>query len=138
MIEIKFRAWDKINKKMVYQKYPFSFGISPDHPDIELGTYFKQTYGKRVKWSADEMVPMQYIGIKDKKGKEVYEGDIVKHCNGYREVYYDEDTYSFQMELNHAVLDQEVSVSSEDIEVVGNIYENSELLDKSASQIENM
>jgi len=57
MREIKFRAWDKDLHKM-YNKWT----VIPDDDRSHI--------------------LMQYTGLKDKNGKEIYEGDIVKHKNG--------------------------------------------------------
>ena len=63
MREIKFRAWDKVNNKMYDWKYLFSFksvcGLF-DNSNLEL---------------------MQFTGLLDSSGKEIYEGDIVKCIN---------------------------------------------------------
>jgi len=60
MREIKFRAWDKINKKMIY-------GPTPDSPSSSW-----------ILALPDEgVVKMQYTGRKDENGKEIYEEDII-------------------------------------------------------------
>ena len=59
MREIKFRAWDGINKKMIY-------GETPDNPSSSW-----------VLALPDEIIKMQYTGRRDKNGKEIYEGDII-------------------------------------------------------------
>lgn len=76
----------------------------------------------------------QYTGFVDKKGKKIFEGDIVSICNS--------KTFFFIVYWNHAVksfilkstvngvngIDCNVLDSTQDIEVIGNIYDNPELL----------
>ena len=70
----------------------------------------------------------QFTGLLDRNGKEIYEGDIVKHFNGVQVVEWCEDNASFQMNLNDNVFDQELSFDSQNVEVIGNVYENPELV----------
>ena len=85
----------------------------------------------------EEVELMQYTGLKDKNGKEVYEGDIVKiiELEGYGE-YCDQVKYTGKIEycvsefriqpLNLKLSDESIV----EIEVIGNIYENKNLLEE--------
>lgn len=83
---------------------------------------------------------MQYVGVKDKKGKEVYEGDIIKKKVEYNKRTYDAlykviyEGTGFYLELinSYAVVNSGIVVSFPygDIYIAGNIYENPELLEE--------
>ena len=124
MREIKFRAWDKINKEML-EDYP----APDDYGDINNIFY---------SW-ADEYIPLQYTGLKDKNGKEIYEGDVLKYkyCGldcpeeefEYMEVKWDTD-------LEDGFCGFEIPASWAEFIVIGNIYENPELLSNAVDKEE--
>uniref|UniRef100_A0A6M3JM35 Putative YopX protein n=1 Tax=viral metagenome TaxID=1070528 RepID=A0A6M3JM35_9ZZZZ len=111
MREIKFRAWD--NERMWYGDELRYYHLFPtQHPE-------------------SNMVWMQYTGLKDKQGKEIYEGDIISFFN-YNElpkigrIIYSGCKYSIEYEED--LIDLEFFWHIQGIEVIGNIYENPELI----------
>lgn len=122
--EIKFRAWDKENNLMVYD-------FNNDVPEI---------YGLRLGESIHQLVYtiglgydslMQYTGLKDKNGKEIYEGDIVKssHWVNPCEVVWCNNYSHFTISSGSKNPFGFPPIFGENtIEVIGNIYETPELL----------
>ena len=113
MREIKFRAWDKITSSL----------ITNDKIMVDSGIcWVKSEDGKHSTRLIDAKL-MQYTGLLDKKGVEIYEGDIVESSDdvvwGLGEVIF--RNTSFRV---HAYILAELH----DIEVIGNIYESPELL----------
>lgn len=133
MREIKFRAYWHDQGKMDDNPYGDEF--------ISEGTPVNGLF-KGWPFGDGTATLMQYTGLKDKNGKEIYEGDIVKLHNEYDNStthsikYYAEDSDYPAFDLD-PVLEAEVNglswavcASQYEIEVVGNIYENEELLDE--------
>ena len=124
----KFRAWTEEGKVMYYDAYPFK-------DDTLLLSYDEIAFDEVP---ASDFILMQSTGLKDKNGKEIFEGDIVKYkagCNTFtEEVAYDKNFAGFGVMDAYAdiifsfeELAEDIDLSS--LEVVGNIWEDGELLD---------
>lgn len=119
--EIKFRAWDKTINHMT-----FNFWCMQD--DIR-GLYVMEDKLSELPYEPEvQPTLMQFTGLTDKKGKEIYEGDILKTFN---------EEYPHVVEWMEEVgvggggvgFDLEREMSSQ-WEIIGNIYENPELIKK--------
>ena len=129
MREIKFRAWVK-EKKAIFEV------ILIDYVTKKV-TYLLERVGHLLNIRHDKfnnVELMQYTGLKDKNGKEIYEGDIVKlRANpGIGVVKYYDEWGAFVVEYikprQLAVLG--MNYYKEDIEILGNIYQNLELYEE--------
>lgn len=160
--EIKYRAWDPYNKKM-WSPEDLSFAgiyLEVDNGQfrLQVDCLNKECLAKRdlSLWDGESdqalsLEPLQYTGLKDKNGKEIYEGDIVKiksQCMNYyavgkvkygRHTLFNEGGYCGQEGLGFYIADpedescfinqsEELNMFCTDIEIIGNIYENPELL----------
>jgi uncharacterized phage protein (TIGR01671 family) len=120
--EIKFRAWRTDGKYMVTS-------------DVGALTALRNCYGNKGlaeqagfsnidnQPNPDKFILMQYTGLKDKNGKDIYEGDICKNDGGMiGEIVFNEFAWMFRWKSgNYYPFGQWC-------EVIGNIYENPELL----------
>lgn len=133
--EIKFRAWDKKEKKMVLAVTLFleennyiEFYTGEYSTDMEIG---ERTYHRKA-LEESEYELMQFTGLKDKNGKEIYEGDIVKSHNGrIWEVKIGMYQYLDQYPCIGVYAEGEncqYPMGDGNWEIIGNIYENSELI----------
>ncbi len=116
MREIKFRAWDKIEKRMFV---PDGIDQSADGAYVIEFERPLHTLNKIVRFCGS-VILMQFTGLKDKNGKEIYEGDMVRHDG---RIPLDEE-----VTFDGAAFYPVYSAPSQHWEVIGNIYENPELL----------
>lgn len=144
MRDIKFRAWDK-KKKEIFQVHQIEWNyVDNSIKNIEGYTGdsggWRNVYGGgNMKYaSEDRFVLMQYTGFKDENGNEIYDGDVLKYFfkgerlsgnvsfeNGLILVtvlQISNDAYTL---LQDIILDDDFYLTT----VVGNIYENPELLE---------
>ena len=123
MREIKFRAWDKLTKTM---RYVLCIDWLNDLVDLN-GGIIERKYNNS---EDDEVILMQYIGLKDNNGKEIYEGDILNVLSSTRIVIFDENTCSFMLK-DIGLRNELFSLNNKkckDLEIIANIYENKELI----------
>jgi uncharacterized phage protein (TIGR01671 family) len=83
----------------------------------------------------DNVVIMQYTGLKDKNGVEIYEGDIVKTTSSELTGRWKHKVYKIEFKeinciANAKYMGFDFQFNVDEIEVIGNIYENPELLEK--------
>ena len=128
MREIKFRAWDS---KPLEGKAKMIYGIDSIKTFYE-GIYLIDEVLNPEKAGAPEIKIMQFTGLKDKNGKEIYEGDIIQgdyENNKERgAVYWNTETASFDVDDSEWRSCENLECSEEYYEVIGNIYENPEFL----------
>lgn len=118
MKEVKFRAWDTMFEKMLY--------MGELHQTTNISSIMIHPQYSRFKL-------MQYTGLHDKNGKEIYEGDIVK-CGTNKVGVVEYDPYEALYHVGNDPLQYYVYGSNEpetmrvEIETIGNIYDNPELI----------
>jgi uncharacterized phage protein (TIGR01671 family) len=121
MRDIKFRAWDKTLLIML--------------PQHEMSCYkdFKR-FGREATLEGflkhPEYELMQYTGLKDKNGKEIWEGDICQRLESDNSkvlsrcmIIYKEDRFALEW-ITKSWFNDSLRSHFEDLEVIGNIYQN--------------
>ena len=106
---IKFRAWDKTLNKI------HSWSTIENHFTLEelLDTNFFEA--------------MQYTGLKDKNGVEIYEGDILSYFGFEYEVTFEESAFGWSEDGQFYAFAEMAIDEIEKTKIIGNIYENPEL-----------
>jgi len=130
MREIKFRAWNKMENSM---EAPYD---GQELIDYIEGMIFR----------CGEKMLMQYIGLKDKNGKEIYHGDLLMFKNPDSESFYEgfavvteTETLGYDFQPIPSLTIEDIFMHGydssmfwhdfdNDVEIIGNIYENPELL----------
>ena len=126
MVVPKFRAWDKHEQKM----------FTNDELIIWNGNVYandskKLTCNNLKGWSIDDEYLMQSTGLKDKNGKEIFEGDVLGTKDGLLNgvVEYRTDLGMWTNSLIRYNNFERLCNVAGNREIIGNIYENPELLE---------
>lgn len=130
MREIKFRAWDRLGNKMIYQE--------SDTTELRFNYPYPDNKKEYFPFYQIDLIQMQYTGLKDKNGKEIYEGDILDGLSVIR--FGEVKTYDYMGSIFgwYAKVTQKLKenpnsyakdiINTNKRKVIGNIYENPELL----------
>ena len=120
--EIKFRAWDKDTEQGMF------YGGFSIHSTGKIQSDM---------FNVESLIVMQYTGLKDKNGVEIYEGDIVNHLFHKEpfKVIWNEKNCSFialylggRGRYSEGIKDKLLQVDNVWYEVIGNVHQNPELL----------
>lgn len=129
MRDIKFRIWDGIKNEWLASS---SKDALPYYGFALVGEVM--TVQSPPVWALDEgNIVEQFTGLKDKNGKDIYENDIVRYGENIGRVYYDSERAYFNVSgFYNGSQDYPTMAFSEHavMEVIGNIHENSELVEK--------
>ena len=124
MKEFKMKAWLKKEKKMVA-----IIGIDFNYEYIrytEDDNLFNENY-KTAEFKNIEL--LQFTGLKDNGGQELYEADVIKFNDGIDDIYglisYDDEDATYRVSYEN--ITEHLSDLEEDFEIVGNIFENPDL-----------
>lgn len=119
--ELKFRAWVPSGGSKRFEMMPveeIEWNQDGSIKELNAGYCYSEKYNPDM---LQGVILMQYTGLKDKNGKEIYEGDIVAWQGGVHQVLWND------MNTPHwsGVPDSRIEFSAwRDCEVIGNIYEN--------------
>ena len=122
MRDIKFRFWLN-NAKVMHSMEDFILGCN-------LGGY---DFAETITGKCVDVSVMQYTGLKDKNGVEIYEDDVIKDHIGTGFVEYLDEKASFRVNYMDSsckwFIDYSLRGERESIEVIGNIYQHKNLID---------
>jgi len=125
--ELKFRAWNGLKMVDLYKITPLALSVEQDGVFIPFG---------------HEYAIMQFTGLQDKNGKDIYEGDIVKsdYNRGFGPIVFEERTVELSSGDDFTMIGfwwvddddgfaTDIFGKTSKYEVIGNVHENPELLD---------
>jgi len=132
MREIKFRAWDKINKEL-HEVWAVNWDEGYVYLEDEENKYPESFSSGTYRLDDNDVILMQSTSLKDKNGKKIYEGDVISwkfwsHIEPQISIVeFDEECGGFYP-FTSLKSNSEDYRTEETIEIIGNIYENPDLI----------
>nr|DAV97845.1 MAG TPA: YopX protein [Caudoviricetes sp.] len=130
----KYRAWDKVSRRMIVDEQEFIPLIVTNKGVFRLSPHYGENLYEKICLNRFEI--MQSTGMKDKNGTEIYEGDIVKPVSfaswiGVVKYSSENAAYILDDHNNEFIRSENVYLSqfNEGLEIIGNIYENVNLIE---------
>lgn len=127
----RFRAWDVLAEKMIDEILMISFV----RKEI-IGKFSDGSTSVPLKFederNGEDVILMQSTGLRDKNGKEIFDGDILKSNKYITSVFYERGAYcvKFRQTPNTTVTMNLISfIEKYKTKIIGNVYENSEILE---------
>lgn len=133
--QIKFKVWDVIGKRMIPFEEVMSTGVDISTPDGR--NYQMPLFSVAFVDGEHKVIALQYVGIKDKNGKEIYENDIIRLIDGsIGIVKYDEQLAAYifvgKLKSQRENIDWESTSLSytrpRESEIIGNTFETPNLV----------
>ncbi|MCK5602923.1 hypothetical protein KAR91_13660 [Candidatus Pacearchaeota archaeon] len=128
MNRFKFRAWDTFTKKMIFEGFHVIGEVTCFNGIEQYGDEHPNPKYESSLMRLNDFVLMQCTGLKDKNGKEIYEGDIIANNLVKGQIVFDGGSYKLLYPNNEKV-EFVLYVPTLTFEIIGNIYENPEIME---------
>lgn len=129
MREIKFRAWDIGRNQFIHP----IVSLTPDKHSDAKEMWLLAEFGNGA--PNLDVVYLQFTGLKDKNGKEIYEGDILKNKHNFGRVFWYCEMGAWAVFGKTTWVALHIILEVSKCRVIGNIYENPEMRERLPSSL---
>jgi hypothetical protein len=123
---LRFRVWDRASERML--QLPDATLVATCMPGVETPAISALITPETPYELAAGAVVMMWTGRRDRNGREIYDGDIIRTVFDIALVYWSRDSSAYMINLKDLDMPELGALTDEMIEVIGNVFENQELL----------